>query len=256
MFLDDRVAGSWYALAARVEASGTLHRWAAAEPPLLGMVSLDAVVSATARGAERARSDAVVGALVRLAARDGGDEDDAVLVLLHLLSDGATRLVRFVPVRGLDGLRFVTAELTAQIRGFPWRRRTRAYAANLLRDTQAALLSESATRQQRRLRIGPDLLVDPLDPGAIRLFETPLPHSDHPDDDIDIVELLQWAAVAGVARPRDLALLIDLELEPGPGVRQRVASKHGVHERTVRRRQARTLAALRQARSTYLRDVG
>ncbi len=255
MFLDDRVVGSWYALAARVEANGTLQRWAAAEAPLLGMVSLDAVVSATTRGADRARCDAIVGALVRLAAHDGGDDEDAVLVLLHLLSNGATRLVRFVPVQGLDGLRFVVAELTAQIRAFPWRRRTRAFAANLLRDTQAALLAESATRQQRRLRIGPDLLVDPLDPGAIRLFETPLPHPHARDDDIDVVELPRWAAAAGVATSQDLALLIDLELEQRPGVRHHVAAKHGVHERTVRRRRARTLTALQQARSTYLRDV-
>ncbi len=74
---------------------------------------------------------------------------------------------------------------------------------------------------------------------------------------IDLAELFEWAARTGVAHPRDLAMLLELERRHRhcAATRLRVAAEHGIHERTLRRRRARALDALRAAREDYLRDV-
>ncbi len=158
MFDDPSVAGSWPALVDRLDRAGALERWAVREPPLRPVRSVRDL--AYFGGAERG---AVLGALVRLAAVDGGDESDALLVALHLLSDGvralATRLRDLHP----DPTHLVAGELAAQIRSFPWRRRTGAYAANLLLDTRAALLRELRPGCTRVHPNRADLLIDPQD---------------------------------------------------------------------------------------------
>ncbi len=165
MFRDDQVAGSWAGLAERISLRGKLGEWGATEPVFTGSCSLDDLLAATRGGADRAHADRVLGALVRLAAADGGDDEDALLLLLHLLSDGAASLTRYAPGHGHEAMSFVVAQLTLTIRGFPWRRRTRAYAANLLRDTKAQLLEEFVPRRQRQAGVEV-VLVDPLAPGG------------------------------------------------------------------------------------------
>jgi len=92
MFCDDWIAGSWPDLVARLGSAGTVHRWATGDPALTGLTGIDGITSALSKGADRDRADAVMGGLVRLAARDGGDDADTVLLLLHLLSDGVLAL--------------------------------------------------------------------------------------------------------------------------------------------------------------------
>jgi hypothetical protein len=251
MFCDDSVAGSWPALVARLDAAGTMPRWAAREPALTGMADVGDLAAVCARGADRDRADQVIGALVRRAARDGGDDPDAVLVLLHLLSDGVLALA--ARLRGLGDLLVpaIVAELTCQIRVFPWRRRTRAYAANLMLDTKHVLWTESAHN-----RGGVEDLLDP--------------HSDAwehstgdrraagrgaaaEDDDLDLVDLLMWAARTAVCPPGDLVLLLTSERVPAGPARHALAAEFGLHERTLRRRRRRTLTALREAGGHYLR---
>ncbi len=253
MFRDDRIAGSWAGLAERISSRGKLGDWATTEPVFAASCSLDDLVAATRRGAEPAHADRVLGALVRLAAADGGKDEDALLLLLHLLSDGAAGLARYAPGHGHEAMSFVVAQLTLTIRGFPWRRRTRAYAANLLRDTKAQLLEEFAPRRQRQAGVEV-VLVDPLAPGGL----LGLAKSDADDDrEIGLEDLLEWAARTGVAAPRDLAMLLELERrrQHGAATRLRVAAQCGIHERTLRRRRARALDALRAAREDYLREV-
>ncbi len=221
MFRDDRIAGSWARLVEQINSRGKLVEWRATEPVLAGSCSLDDLVAATRRGADRAHADRVLGALVRLAAADGGDDEDALLLLLHLLSDGAASLTRYAPGQGLEAMSFVVAELTLTIRSFPWRRRTRAYAANLLQDTKAQLLEEFAPRRQRQSGVDV-VLVDPLAAGGVLALA---PTEPYDDQDIALQDLLEWAARTGVAARRDLAMLLELERrrQHGAGTRLRVA---------------------------------
>src|SRR4051812_3395762 len=92
MFRSSSVAGCWTELVNRLDASGVVAGWSAAEPELAGLATLGELPHRVAPGADRDHADGVLGALVRLAAIDGRNDPDAVLVLLHLLSDGARAL--------------------------------------------------------------------------------------------------------------------------------------------------------------------
>jgi hypothetical protein len=270
MFRCPSVVGSWPVLAGRLDATGVIARWSAVEPALAGLTSLDGLPSWVAPGTDRDRADEVLGALVRLAAVDGGDDPDAVLVLLHLLSDGARALAARLRDLADEVLLLVVGELTVQIRSFPWRRRTRAYAANLLLDTRAALWRELRPGRGQRHTAG-EVLVDPLDHRAVaRLLDQALPAPG--EDAPRLAEVLVWAARTGVARVEDLALLAELayrdlpagrghggrhshEAAPDRDTQVQVAGRLQISERTLRRRRDRALAALAAASEDYLRAV-
>ncbi|MEP6562420.1 MAG: hypothetical protein ABJD68_15245, partial [Nakamurella sp.] len=123
-----------------------------------------------------------------------------------------------------------------------WRRRTRAYAKNLLLDTKNVLWREGAPHRAG----SPEDLTSPQE----------WPDTDYPtggdEDDLDLIDFLMWAARTGVAPPADLAMLLASERAPaGPG-RHAVAHEFGVHERALRRRRSKTLSALRAASDRYL----
>lgn len=257
MFEDPAIAGDWTQLVHRLNRTEALARWAAAEPVLRDVNNIDQLVAALApdsqTGAERA--DIVLGALVRTASRHGGEQPDAVLLVVHLLADGlraaAARLADLSP----DALTLLVGELAIRIRTFP-PRRTRAYAANLLRDTQRACLRELTPHRTRTYRNGGDILINPLDLEAVsRWFERPLPGPDD-DDRNELADLLAWAHRQAIAPPRDLALLVEFERHRayGAAARHRVAAAFGINERTLRRRRDRTLTALRAAVWEYLDD--
>ena len=245
MFCDDSLAGSWPVLVARLGAAATVPRWAAAEPALTGMAGVGDLAMVLARGADHARADAVIGALVRWAAGDAGDDGDAVLLLLHLLSDGV--LAMAARLRGLGDLLVpaIVAELTCQIRVFPWRRRTRAYAANLLLDTKHVLWTESA-----HARGGVE---DLLDPHSDAWEPRAAARSAAAEEDLDLVDVLMWAARNAVCPPGDLVVLLASERVPAGPARRALAAEFGLHERALRRRRHRTLTALREAGGHYLR---
>jgi len=245
VFCDDSLAGSWPVLVARLDAAGTVPRWAAAEPALLGLAGVGDLTGLVARGGDPDRADRVIGALVRWAAGDGGGDGDAVLVLLHLLSDGVLALA--ARLRGLGDLLVpaVVAELTCQIRVFPWRRRTRAYAANLLLDTKHVLWAESA-----HARGGVE---DLLDPHSDAWEHRAAAGGAAADEDLDLVDVLMWAARNAVCPPGDLVVLLASERVPAGPARRALAAEFGLHERALRRRRQRTLTALRAAGGHYLR---
>lgn len=230
--------------AARLDAVDTFTRWVEKEPRLATAGSVVEVFAALAPDSDPGRWDTLLGGLLRLAAADGGDETAAVLAVLYAVDGGAERLCR----RGFDaGL--VLGQLTIQIRTFSWQTRTRAYAANLLLDTEHALCSEvNAARMRTRRRDTPasELLVDVT------------PHeqvgADPAGEDLDLVDLLLWAERTGLVDARDLAMLVEYYYArefTGAG-HEHVARVYGVNLRTSKRRCTAALEALRAAAPQYL----
>ncbi len=257
MYRDSRLAGSWDALLARLARDATVARWGRLEPALAGSVCPDQLAAELRCGSNPQRADDVLGALVRLGAADGHDDDDAVLLLLHLLSDGASALATRLPDLTGDVLALVVGELTVQIRVFPWRRRTRAYAASLLLDTKAALLRELLPHRTRSRPHAHEVMVDPTDRRQVaELLDAPAAGPDSAEE-LDLTDLLVWASRTGVVGSDDAKLLLDVERsrECGGDAQLRVARAWRINERTLRRRRERTLAALQQARSGYLAAV-
>lgn len=258
MFDDTTLAGSWDALTLRMTCQQTLERWRRLEPALAGLTDLPGLARQLRPGMPRARTDELLGALVRLAAADGHDEPDAVLVLLHLLSDGVEVLAARLADQTGDSLALVVGELTVQIRSFPWRRRTRAYAANLLLDTKAALWRELRPHRTRTHPQAGEVLVDPTDSRQVAALLHGAGAAPGDDTELDLHDVLVWAASTGVAPSRDLALLLAIEhsREYGGPAQLHVASEWGINERTLRRRRDRTMTALRAASGSYLAACG
>lgn len=245
----EAVVGGWTDWVGRLERSGTLAVWRSAEPALGAVSALHQLSEVVRRDTDHAEADEVLAALVRLAARDGGDQPDAALVVVHLLRDGVEGLARRFRHRGPDVMAMVVGELTCQIRTFPWRT-SRPYPGRLLLDTKHALWNgEFRPIVDGRL---PHEAI-PIDPMEWRRHLTAV---EEPDD-IDLIDVLSWATSTGIVSEDDLRLLLALEEHRGYGnqARQRVADQWGINERTVRRRRDRALGKLRAAADHYLSAV-
>ena len=122
MFHDDSIAGNWQALVQRIEATDALGRWAVDDERLAGLHDIaDDLLPLLAVGTDAARTDGVLGALVRRAAVAGGADDDALLLILHLFSDWVCPMA--VQLRDLAPgmVSVIVSELTCQIRSYRWR---------------------------------------------------------------------------------------------------------------------------------------
>ena len=239
---------------ARLDAGDAFNRWLAIAPQLAcggDVASIDDLFTELAPGSRITHHDTLLSGLLRLAALDGPDCSDAVLALLHAMEEGVTRLAarRYEPA-------LVLGELTIQIRTYPWQTRTRAVAANLLRDTAYALSCEQnhlwmLTRKQNQ-RITEDSAGltlhradgEPLSDGAT-------------DDDLDLVDLLLWAERTGIVDARGVSMLVEYHL--GRGARGAIRAGHehvarvfGVSTRTSKRQCTSTLDALRAVVPQYL----
>ena len=265
---------SWAALSAHVQATNTLAQWSATEAVLTGIATLDQLAQIVHCGVDQACTDEVFGALVRLAAVDGGDDQDAAMLVAHLLATGTRKIA--LALRDLTGDIdvLVAGQLWLQIRSFPWRRRTRAYASSLLLDTRRAVLAELRPYRSRAGR-DPVLLVNPIGAGSAdgpagAQSLTGVVVDVHDRDESGLVDVLVWAHRTGVVDSSDVALLIDLvaaaERRTGPGHRAHrgvnvtgeiaeVAAQRGVHPKTIWRHRARVLSALRAASQDYLAAV-
>src|SRR5215212_7934805 len=120
MSLTQVLGEPWEALANRLDQRAVLARWAAGEPVLSAFRTVHDLAAAVNAGGDHV--DNLLAALVRLAAADGGDDEDAVLVLLHLLGPGARLLADQLKDLSTDSIALVLGELTLQIRQYPWRR--------------------------------------------------------------------------------------------------------------------------------------
>jgi len=119
VFNDPAIAGNWATLADRIDRTGRLNVWATHAPALTGLRTVDDLPAMVAETVPPARADRVIGALVRLAAADGADDPDAVLVLLHLLSGGVHTLAAKLGHLSDTIVTLVVGELTCQIRRYP-----------------------------------------------------------------------------------------------------------------------------------------
>jgi hypothetical protein len=259
MFRDDSIAGEWSTLVRRLDGRAALARWAECEPALVGFNGVATLERALVRGGDPDRADAILGALVRIAAADGGCDDDALLLLLHLLSGVVLSLSRQLRDLAPDMLHTVANELACQIRAYPFQRRTRAWGANLRAETRRALLA--TYRPWCRLAPGTALGEHPLDPHSSAWETVSAGRAVAGPDDgggLDVGDLLRWAVGNGVD-PADLRLLLDTEMARAQrhavGCDRRVAAGHGLALRTFYRRRERALAALRGVAATYLSTV-
>src|SRR4051812_30418732 len=250
MFYDPTIVGSWPALAARLDHDAVLARWAEAEPDLAGVTTPAELLAVWSEDGEDDRTNVVLAALVRLAAVEGGHDDDALLLTLHLLSGLVWATVAQLRDLSPDIVAVVVGELACQIRRYPSRRRSRAVAANLRAETRRAVLAELRPRVRRHPDRGEFLTVD----GDV----TRLASATATDQqDIDVVDLLQWAVQSGVDSA-DVALLVAIECARDLRERsadQRVAAAHGITTRTLYRRRHRALTALRTVAPQYLAAV-
>jgi hypothetical protein len=257
MFHDDSIAGTWQALVQRIETTDALRRWAEDDDRLAGLHDIaEDLLPLLVVGADTARADDILGALVRQAAVDGGADDDALLLTLHLFSDWvcpmAVQLRDLAP--GMVGV--IVSELTCQIRGFRWRERRRAVAAGLRWDTRRAVLAQfRPSTPGHRYRAE-----HPLDPMSPQWEATPLgrPVTAAQDEDIDLADLLWWAARCGVDE-NDIALLVRTEQARADAALTApddlVAAEFGLPRRTFFRHRARALDAVRAASRDYLAAV-
>jgi hypothetical protein len=253
-------------LAAMVEGE-IWERWLSAEPALAAVSSLSELDAL--RGCA---TDGALGALVRLAARDGGDEELAGIAVVHQLEGGIRRMIRQFRNLDADIESLVVGALWEKIRTFPWQRRTSAYAANLIYDTRAAVVALLLPGPGRRGQ-DPVAFVDPQ-AGLLDLLvgSTALDVDDDPCDATDqLAELLAWAVASKVVTAEDACLLVELVVADrgaaGPGSRQRargacsvaavseVAQRRGVCAKTVFRRRDQALANLRATTGRYLSEA-
>lgn len=258
MFHDDSIAGSWQSLVQRIETTNAIGRWAVEDRRLAGLKDVTrSLLPRLAEGADAAHADDILGALVGRAAIDGGNDDDALLLTLHLLSDWVWPLAVQLRDLGTGMVGVIVSELTCRIRTYPWRYRTRAVAASLRWDTRSAVLAEfRPSSPQHRHRAE-----HVLDPRSPEWEATPLGRitaAVDGDEDIDLVDLLLWAARAGVDET-NIALLLRTEqaradscLKASDDV---VAAEFGLSRRTFFRHRARALAAVRAASRDYLAAV-
>lgn len=249
MITFEDVAGTWADCVDRLERSAALDRWHAAQPALMSQADIRGLPELIGTCTDRAEVDGIFGALVAQAARDGGDDPEAALVVVHLLRGGVEGLARKFRHRGPEVMALVVGELVCQVLTFAWRT-SRPHPTRLLLDTKHALWNGELRPILDRRRPHEAL---PVDPSQWHRYAT---QTDEPDD-VDLIDMLSWAATSGVVAADDLRLLVALEQHRGYGnqARETVAAEWGIDERTVRRRRDRALAKLRAAAGAYLSAV-
>lgn len=261
MFTNDNVIGSADQLLTRLERRDALRSWAKTEPATTLLTGLQRGFRLGALDPRDA--DALLSALIRLGAAAGGDDWDALLLLVHLLSPMVTGLAR--QLRGLmsDPQSAIVSELTVQVRTFPagggpatypLHQRDRCWAGNLRMSVRRSLLDQDYPRIKRGgVRYTAEVTVD----GNDRLLDGPLA-APHDEPDVDVVDLLLWAVQTGVD-PADVALLIATEAGRDryqwQGADRRVAQEQGVALRTLYRRRARVLRRVQAVVPDYLAAV-
>jgi hypothetical protein len=182
----------------------------------------------------------------------GGDDPDAVLVALHLLSGGlyasAARLEKVV----LDALPHLVVELGAQIRAWRVDRPCRSYATALLRLTERRVLRE---RFPQCVGGNGWMAEVPVPPAQITRAPAEAVLITGADDrrDVDVIDLLLWATRIGVISRGDVELLLELETtyRRRSAAWRQAAARYRVCTRTLWRRRERAEAALRAAVRDY-----
>jgi hypothetical protein len=228
---------------------------------------LDEVVAIVEDRGDPVRADALMAALVRLGAVDGGNDHDAAQAVALLLTNGAGRLARQLGNLSDDIDVMVAGQVWLQIREFPSRRRRRAIAQNILMDARRAVLRDLGVDTASRGRGIVVILVDTPAVGAAtaRRSGTFVNHDSGVGlgDELTLLAVLEWATGKGVVTDQDASILLELaSLEVAGTVRglnsgaeiRAVAERRGVNEKTVRRSRDRAVRCLVSAREAYLRE--
>jgi hypothetical protein len=258
---------TWPALAECVERSGRWPAWVIAEPALASLRGLEEVALIAADRAHPADADALLGALVRLGAVDGGNDQDAACAVALLLANGVARIAGQLRNLSSDIDQMVAGQVWLQIREFPWRRRRRAIAANILMDARRALLQDLGVDALSRSRGVVVVLGLTITDGALTLGGSrALVDCERPaasGKEVCLVEMLEWATDNGVVTAADAAILRELASREVSGTVRglnsaaeiiAVATRHGVNEKTVRLGRDRAVRCLVGAREAYLRE--
>lgn len=183
--------------------------------------------------------DQLLAALVRLAAHTGHNDLLAARVVLQLLLPGAIRLsnsLSWMADRPTSQA-LVLGELTAQIRTYPWQRRPRRIAANLLLDTRQKL-TRAYHRTYREVPAG-------LDPQLHLHSGSGVGDDEAYQARIAVLELLRWARRSRILCTEEVRVLFGLyvcNLPPGE-----VAAAIGRSRSTLYAIRQRAEAKLRQA---------
>lgn len=194
-----RLDSEWQHLAEAPATATALRRWARLEPDLAGCADLHQLRAAVHQRADPGGADRLLAALVRLAAVDGHDDRLAARTVLQLLVPGAVRLARsIIPYAGdnATALGVVFTELAIGIRTYPWRRRPRHVAANLLLDCRQRL-TRRYQRARRETPIGLEIDPEASDTGA-----------EHAEATVALRELLAWAHRRGIIDEFEARLLV------------------------------------------------
>ena len=267
MYSMQHVDLAWPALAERLERTGRWPVWVAAEPALAGVSGLDEVAAIAIDTAHPGEADVLLAALVRLGAADGGNDQDAAAVVALLLTNGAARLTRQLRNLSNDIDQMVAGQVWLQIREFPWRRRRRAIAANILMDARRALLQDLGVDAVSRSQGVVVVLGLTTTDGALTLGGShALVDCERPaasGKEVCLVEMLEWATDNGVVTAADAAILRELASREVSGTVRglnsaaeiiAVATRRGVNEKTVRLGRDRAVRCLVGAREAYLRE--
>lgn len=227
--------------------------WQATHPHLRVVDEL-ADLPAWLRAADWSDADRVLLALAQLSAPDGGDDVAAVGVLAWVLLPGASllafRLGRLSP--RIDEI--LAAQLWVEARTFPWKRGHKV-AANILMNTRKGVIRDLGLGELSARTI-------PFPPTAEVWTETALDRLPaEPTPEQELQEILDLATNKGALTGDEGDLLLDLAhaadlASPArsgrghaglmaPAASEAVAADRGVSARTVRRRAARSVSALR-----------
>lgn len=204
--LTHRLDAEWAHLASSPATSAALARWGSLEPALDGWADLDALRTTVHDRTDPERADQLLAALARLAAVTGHGDVLAARVVLQLLVPGAVRLSQSLAQMIGDQATSeaaVFAELTILIRTYPWRRRPRRIAANLLLDCRQRLL-------RNHYRAQPEISA------GLSLHDTVHTAADDHDDRIGLQDLLWWARRRGILNTFEAQLLVASHVEDIP----------------------------------------
>lgn len=248
----DYLGESWSDLCSRVDAQH-LRQWAATEPALGGFADLGELAADVHASTDRRHVDDVFGALLRLGATDRGDDQDAALVVAHLMHKGSRSVA--IALRDLSGDidAVVATELWMQIRGYRWRQRRHSHALGLKNDTRAAVLREFAPDRlqdgrRRQVTVTPGLVTSMAEARQAHVAD-PAPATRDVED--ELLDVLSWAKGSGVLTDEDVRLLLEFELATAPQ-RRAAAAEWGLTDRHIRRRCTQVKQRLHDARHAYL----
>ena len=234
-------------------------RWRHAEPDLRSIDSL-----ADLRSLRGAEEDRLLGALVRLAAQDGGDDRLAAIAIIHQLGASIrviARRYRHLGGNDIDGV--VVGAMWEKIRSFDWHCHTRHYGA---------ALTYGARRTVRRLLLPASGRVVPIDPQSW-VFEN-LADASQSDEALldsheELTRFLDWALGCHRIGAEDVVLLRTLvavdRADPhitkwlrgacSMAALETVAEQRGVCSKSIVRARDRALDRLRSAVPVYLDEI-